>query len=406
MEKDKFVDIIGMGKLATIRQSINKDAINGTTGVLKNDQNELYTFKTIDEIIRSIPSYRLYNYSSMDGGSAFKEAIMSWVFKNYLDEFKKEFFYSVIPTPGSAAGLALTLKVKAKENEEVLVPNIYWSNYDGILNIYNTKKKTYNMFKDNHFDIESFIKNAEDILKDNERLIVLFNDPCHNPTGYSLDGSEWNQIIEYINSLKKRNKKVIILYDIAYIDYAFEKYFNSRDNLALLSKLDNHVLTTISFSGSKSFAVYGLRLGAQIVLSKDEEELKELKQSMMYVARATWSSPPTTGIQMMITLMSDEKLRNKFLGELFEAREMLAGRKKIFVDEAIKIELSMLPLKDGFFVTIPTNNPYLLREELLKEDIHVVPQTKSIRIAISNIPTRQIEGLATAILKAKNKINE
>lgn len=57
------------------------------------------------------------------------------------------------------------------------------------------------------------------------RLVIVINDPCHNPTGYSLSKDEWKEVISFLNECSKTHA-VVLLNDIAYID------FSSRQEMA------------------------------------------------------------------------------------------------------------------------------------------------------------------------------
>ena len=53
-----------------------------------------------------------------------------------------------------------------------------------------------------------------------DKLVMIINDPCHNPTGYSLTKEEWKEVVDFLNECSKTHK-VVLLNDIAYIDFAY-----------------------------------------------------------------------------------------------------------------------------------------------------------------------------------------
>ena len=57
-------------------------------------------------------------------------------------------------------------------------------------------------------------------MQQQKKVVAIINDPCHNPTGYSLSDDEWNAVIDVLNELSKQGP-VILLNDIAYIDFAY-----------------------------------------------------------------------------------------------------------------------------------------------------------------------------------------
>ncbi len=51
-----------------------------------------------------------------------------------------------------------------------------------------------------------------------QRAVVIINDPCHNPTGYTMTKQEWKQILDGFNQLSEKGK-IVLLHDVAYIDF-------------------------------------------------------------------------------------------------------------------------------------------------------------------------------------------
>ena len=399
---EKFLDIVGMNKIALKESANNPNVVNATIGVLKDDNDNLKIYKTIDDIIMNINKTDLYDYPVVDGGEHFKNAVFEWVFKNYKDTFKTAFHNSIIATPGSTGALYLILAT-CKKNDTVLTSNIGWANYKNLINHNNLNVCEYKLFDKDGFNLNGLMVASNKILVNQDTLSLVINDPCHNPTSYSLSEKEWIELISYLNSLKSQGKKVNLILDIAYIDYGCEKYENSRKNLLHLTKLENHVLCALCFSGSKTFSVYGLRLGALILLSKDK--LEDLTMNSKLSARSTWSMAPSIGEKMLVDLCENADLLDKFIFELNESRNVLSNRLKIFLNEATDCKLIHYPVNNGFFVSIPCLSPAEARERLMKMDIHVVPDNGFIRIALSNVPTDKVYGLAKKIYSAMNGLN-
>jgi aromatic-amino-acid transaminase len=103
--------------------------------------------------------------------------------------------------------------------------------------------------------------------------------------------------------------------------------------------------------------------------------------------------------------MSHKKLYNQHHNELEKARYLLINRAQIFIREAEMYHLKMYKYRGGFFITLPCSKPEELREELLKDKIHILPIAKAIRIAISSISIREAKGLAKTIVDAKKRID-
>ena len=66
----------------------------------------------------------------------------------------------------------------------------------------------------------------------------------------------------------------------------------------------------------------------------------------------------------------------------------------------------MLPYMGGFFVTIPSDNPKVVTDELKKENIFLIPVSRGVRIAVCSIPKRQITGLAQRVYDAMKRVGQ
>ena len=126
------------------------------------------------------------------------------------------------------------------------------------------------LFDENkNFNIDSFKEKIEEVLSTQDRIVIILNTPAHNPTGFSLSFSEWENVIELIRGFAKdETKKITLLCDVAYIDFAGD---DSRDFMKLLGGLPKNVLSIIAFSLSKGYTLYGMRCGAIICVSSDKE---------------------------------------------------------------------------------------------------------------------------------------
>ena len=57
------------------------------------------------------------------------------------------------------------------------------------------------MFDGDAFNITSFKETCREVMARQGKVLAIINDPCHNPTGYSMTVEEWNQVIDFCNEL-------------------------------------------------------------------------------------------------------------------------------------------------------------------------------------------------------------
>lgn len=389
-------DILSIGAKAKKRKSVNPDCIDATIGALLDDSGKLLAFQSIESQIRSMDSTKLRAYPPVDGGEPFKTAVSKWVFGPYYDQINSHFTRKVLATPGASGALSTVLGNYVSTGDLVLLPDIFWSNYQAIINQTGASYVTYPLFEGAHFNIKGFIEKAQEVATKTHKLVVLINDPCQNPTGYSLSKEELKKIISALDELGKI-VPVVFIYDIAYLDYADQSFKETRERFNEFLSVQSNMIISVCFSASKTFGVYGLRGGALIGLSRDQKLAEEFERISLYRARSTWSCPPTTPIQLLNILDENDRVRDAFINELNSVRSLLDSRAALFIEEAKSINLVTYPYTHGFFVTIPCEDPHKTYTSLMEKDIYVVPLNGSIRVALSALPIKDIKGLAKKI---------
>ncbi|MFA5560683.1 MAG: aminotransferase class I/II-fold pyridoxal phosphate-dependent enzyme [Acholeplasmataceae bacterium] len=390
-------DTFQIANMAKEAKSQFSDVINSTVGALYDDYQTFYEYRTVSQNIKKIPVETHYSYAPTSGGEPFKKNIMNWVFQNHLPLIQEKFAYDLVATPGGTGALYNTFYNYLEEDDVLIMPNIYWTNYITMLRHAGVGHLTYSMFKDDKFNFQAFVQATKEVLKKKKKIVALFNDPAHNPTGYSMSLAEWKKVYHYLNKLANDGVQVIVLYDLAYIDYEGKTFKDSRKAFAALNEIDSNLLVLMAFSGSKSFSLYGLRMGAQIAISQSKEHIKDFKNAAVFSARSTWSCPPSTGIYMANRVFSDEKETKKFIRELNTARKMLRSRLDVFLAEAEEIGLPLYPYKGGFFVTIPYEETGKGFDLLAKNRLFTIEVPGGLRLAICSIPVDQVRGMAERI---------
>jgi aspartate/tyrosine/aromatic aminotransferase len=230
------------------------------------------------------------------------------------------------------------------------------------------------------------------------RLFLVLNDPCNNPTGLSLSKDDWKIVIDVLNQVARQDIPVILLHDLAYIDYHSAGFDGARNIFETYLDLDERILTIIAFSGSKTFSLYGFRIGAQIGLSKSASVMEDFCRVGDYSVRARFSSVSRSGMSVIGTIFTNPDKRAAFQNELLEARDILGKRVQLFFETARKCQLTTLPYTGGFFIGVPTENPNIF-QDLVKDGVYVITMPGLIRVAISSVPLSDVERLVQIIKK-------
>lgn len=394
-------DVFQISEQAKAAKLINPNVIDATVGAFYDEKGKLYKYKVIDKILKNLPDEEFYSYVPTSGGNAYKEAVLNWVLADKKDSLLSKKSYAFVATPGGTGAIFNSIYNSLDKGETLLLPNIYWGPYANMAMDQDLKVSEYTMFKKDSFNLEGFIEKADEIIEKQNKLVTIINDPCHNPTGYTMKEEELAKVIEYMNS--KKGVPCVLIYDIAYMDFSFNS--NIRDRFSLFENAGDNVLVSIAFSGSKTFSVYGLRMGAAIYLGLNKQFLSDLQLIITFTGRTHWSNCTASTINMIIKLNKDVKKYNSFMKQLNAAMQMLKERAEIFVLEAKEVGLSHYPYVEGFFITIPCNNLDKVVSKLNQDGIYLVPVRGAVRVAICSVTKKDILGLAKKVQNAIDYAN-
>ncbi len=392
--EDKIFGISNRAKARAGREGKDK-VVNATIGALLNDDGKLIVLSSVDEVFRSLTPQDYAEYAPIGGTAGFKEAVKKDVFRG----FTPENFTEVIATPGGTGAIRNTVANYTESGDTVLTADWFWSPYNTIAQELGRKLDSFQLF-DEHGDFNSgsLEKKVHEILKNQERLVIIINTPSHNPTGYAFTDDDWEAVINIVNSASKE-KKITLLVDAAYVDFAGDEE-ESRSFLPALSKAADDVLIVIAHSLSKAYTLYGLRCGAMICMTGSRDVAEEFKRVCEFSSRASWSNCPRAPQVILTKIYEDPNLLKRVMDERKLYRDMLIRRGKAFREEAERIGLVTLPFRSGFFMSIPCADPDAVAAKLEEEAIYTVPLAKGVRIAGSSISERDCRILPEAIKRA------
>jgi len=375
-----------------------ENVIDVTLGALCGEDGKLTIFDSVSEVYKNLSNMDIALYAeSFIGDRDFLKEMRSWV----LGEHKDKFNVGALATPGGSGSVSSTFKNILDPGQTVLIPNIGWVSYKIMAMEHDLKFETYELFdKNKGFNIKDFKEKATKIMKSQGKVLAVINDPCHNPTGYSMNNSEWKDIVDLMNNLSK-DGNFILLNDIAYIDYSVRGYSESRKYMENFVDLSPENLVIFSFSCSKTLTKYGLRVGGSVFISKDKKNIDGYMTANEFTCRGIWSNIPKGGMKLFSKIQSDKILRDNLIKERDSYIKLLEKRSKIFLEEAREVGLEVYPYKEGFFITLKMEDEKIKDnlERLNKENIYPIEVAHGIRIAICGTSIKKLKGLAKKIKK-------
>ena len=400
-EKKKLKNsILAIASDAAKAKRANPDVINATAGMLKDETGDLYEFSCVEKVISDLSTGDKYAYANSSGSPTYTKAIYTALFGKHYEEIAKEAYLGCVSTPGGSGAISLAFTNYLDPGETVLLPNHMWENYLNFAQETGLNADTYSLFNDDdRFDFADLINKINGLKDKQKRLMIFINDPCENPTGFCMKDEDYDRLLALTKEYP--NNDFIFFMDVAYYDFYNSNPDIIRKRYAKLKDVPNNAIVLFAFSGSKSFGLYGLRIGALVALSKSQEEIASFIDANDFSCRAKWSSSSKLGISIIEKLTLDEKYRSSYEEEVKTVCDMLANRSIAFLDTAKKVGLKVLPYERGFFICVPCLEPERIMKALRKDNVYVICTKSCLRIALCGISKDEASRLPTII---KNRL--
>ena len=375
---------------------------NATLGAMFDDEGNLASIPTMERVFRSLSKDDYFRYAPISGLPAYLKAVIDMTFADH----RPEGYCAAIATAGGTGAIHHAIANYAELGDSVLTGDWFWGTYNVICNECGKKLETFELFENGtSFNYESFEAHFTALMAKQDSLLTIINSPAHNPTGFSLTIEDWENVIALLKKYAAQGKKLSLLVDIAYIDFAGEKN-ETRKFMDLFGNLPDNILVMFSFSMSKGYTVYGQRTGALIAVSASKEVIAEFEAINKYTSRATWSNINRGAMSMLVRIAEDAAVQKQFEEERTGFYHMIQNRAKVFMDEAEACGLKALPYKSGFFITVPTDQAAAVCEKLHDDLIFPVPLKKGIRVAACSVSAAKMHGIAEKMQRAMESLKQ
>lgn len=402
-QKKLIENVLGVSAKAREEKAKNPDIINATVGSYYDEDGKIKVFDCVKDAFTH-PDYDNYlSYSSVKGSNAYIEAVQTWVLGENYKKIYDTYLFNTIATCGGTGAIALAFATYLEKGEGLLLPHILWPSYIQIANNLGIQADFYQLYDEKgNLDLRSIEQNAILMQEKYDKVFLVINDPCHNPTGLVMSDKDYKGLVQVLNRLAKKTK-VVLLLDIAYLDYGSDNGKKTRENFTLLKELSTNVMVLFSFSASKTFGIYGLRLGALIQMTKLVAEAKLFSDATSYFARSTWSNTTHLGIEIVSNTLNNPDKKEAFIQEINATSDNLAKRSQKFIQELKQYEVPFAPYQNGFFVLILVDNKNF-EQEIEAQGAYGCHFGKGYRIALSSVNLEEASKLGCIIGKAYQNI--
>lgn len=393
--EDKIFGISNRAK-KMIAEKGAEHVINATIGSLLDDEGKLVVLSSVVDVVKSLEPVDFADYAPIGGIPQFREAVKKAAFGS----FEPKTFTEAVATPGGTGSLRNTIVNYSNPGDKILTSDWHWAPYNTIAGEVGRSVDTYEMFDEKGgFNIAAFSEKVKTLTAEQGSLVIILNTPAHNPTGYSLTLDDWDGVLSTIRSAAETAESIVLLVDVAYIDFAGDEE-EYRRFLPKLEEMPENVLPVIAYSLSKTYTLYGTRCGAQICMAQTPEIAAEFKRVCEFSSRGSWSNSAKMAQVILSKIYSDPQLLAKVDEERAKYREMLIKRGRAFEEEAKKVGLEIVPFDAGFFVSIPCSNPDEISKKLEAEGLFIVPLAKGLRVSVASVSEAACRKIPAMVKKA------
>ncbi|MBB5216971.1 aromatic amino acid transaminase [Parapusillimonas granuli] len=224
-----------------------------------------------------------------------------------------------------------------------------------------------------------------------EETIVVLHACCHNPTGVDPSLEQWARIADVI---KARNL-------VPFLDIAYQGFGEGLEQDAAVVRMfaERDMTMFISSSFSKSFSLYGERVGALTLITSSKEESGRVLSQLKRVIRTNYSNPPTHGGTVVSMVLNTPELFALWVDELAAMRERIRSMRAQLVEklkaQGVKQNFDFVLQQRGMFSYsgLTSDQVDRLRDE------HGVYAVASGRICVAALNSRNIDYVAQSIAK-------
>ncbi len=237
-------------------------------------------------------------------------------------------------------------------------------------------------------DLEGML---EDLRQLPRQSIIILHACCHNPTGVDLSIEQWQAVLKVLQECEH-----VPFLDIAYQGFAEGIY---EDAAAVRLFADSGMPFFVSSSFSKSFSLYGERVGALSIVADSAEEAGRVMSQLKLVIRTNYSNPPTHGATVVGLVLNTPELNALWQKELGEMRERIQLMRKLMVEQlaakGAKRDFSFVAEQRGMF-----SYSGLTKEQVdrLREEFAIYA-VSSGRICVAALNLNNIDAVTDAIVQ-------
>jgi len=390
------VELAPRDPILGLNEQFNADAnpkkVNLGVGVYYDDNGKLPLLQCVqraEQQMMEAPKAR--GYLPIDGIAAYDSAVKNLVFGAESEPVKAS-RVATVQALGGTGGLKIGADFlrRLNPNAKVLISDPSWENHRALFTNAGFQVEAYPYYNAARRGIDfDGMLTALNVAP--EGTIVVLHACCHNPTGYDLNAEQWDQVIAATKA-----RKLVPFLDMAYQGFAEGI---AEDGAVVGKYVASGQSFFVSTSFSKSFSLYGERVGALSVLCQSADEAARVLSQLKIVIRTNYSNPPTHGGTVVAAVLNTPELRALWEKELGDMRLRIKQMRLALVEKlkaaGIKEDMSFITSQVGMFSYSGLSRDQMVR---LRNEFSVYG-TDTGRMCVAALNSHNIDYVCESIAK-------
>jgi aromatic-amino-acid transaminase len=380
-----------LGLTETYLADTRPDKINLGVGIYVDEQGRIPLLPTVHEVEQAlVASGKPRGYLPIDGLPAYNRLTQELLFGTESPLLAAGRVATAQTIGGSAAlrVAADLLKQVAGAGAKIAISNPSWGNHHVVFRTAGFELLDYRYYDPASHGLD-FAGMLEDLAALEPGTVVLLHACCHNPTGVDLDATQWQQVIALL-----QERRLLPFIDMAY--QGFDQGIEHDATAVRLLAASGVEAFVVANSYSKSFSLYGERVGALSMVGADRGEAARLLSKIKQTIRANYSSPSAHGASLVAGVLGSPELRARWEAELGEMRSRIHAMRAGLVERLAAhgaTQFGFIQSQAGMFSYSGLSKPQVHR----LRDEYAIYALDSGRICVAALNRGNLDTVAAAV---------
>ena len=370
----------------------NPAKVNLGVGVYYDENGKLPLLKCVQEaekMMMEAPKAR--GYLPIDGIAAYDKAVQGLVFGADSAAVKAGRI-ATVQALGGTGGLKLGADFlkRLSPDAAVMISDPSWENHRALFESAGFGVRQYPYYDATKRGVD-FAAMLAALNTAKAGTVVVLHACCHNPTGYDITPAQWTEVVA---AVKARGL-------VPFLDMAYQGFGEgiAEDGAVIGQFIASGMDFFVATSFSKSFSLYGERVGALSVVCESKDEADRVLSQLKRVIRTNYSNPPIHGAQVVAMVLTTPALRTMWEGELAAMRVRIKKMRQALQDKlsaaGVKQDMSFITRQKGMFSYSGLNKAQMQR---LRSEFGIYG-VDSGRICVAALNDANIDAVVSAIVQ-------